>query len=142
LCRIFIPFLKYAFHLTISFHYWCTHLKLDNFPDFYRQNRGGSKLTRGSSQVNLSLIETETRVQAYLATPFLNFKIFLKVHIKFLHKLNFWHLRIYKHRFLLYMLWTVRLITQRSKSSRVFFLSFRLLDSGGLLPFTTLYTEL
>jgi hypothetical protein len=54
--------------------------------DFYRQNRGGSKLTRGSSQVNLTLRETETRVQAYFATPFLNFKIFLKVHIKFLHK--------------------------------------------------------
>jgi hypothetical protein len=35
-----------------------------------------------------------------------------------------------------------RLITQRSKSSRVFFLSFGLLDSGGLLSFTTLYTEL
>jgi hypothetical protein len=28
------------------------------------------------------LIETETRVRAYFATPFLNFKIFLKVHIK------------------------------------------------------------
>jgi hypothetical protein len=53
---------------------------------FYRQNRGGSKLTRGGSQVNLTLIETETRVQAYFDTPFLNFKIFLKVHIKFLHK--------------------------------------------------------
>jgi hypothetical protein len=52
----------------------------DIFPDFYCQNRGGSKLTRGSSQVNLTLIETETRVQAYFATPFLNFKIFLKVH--------------------------------------------------------------
>jgi hypothetical protein len=36
----------------------------------------------------------------------------------------------------------VRLLTQRSKSSRVFFLSFGLLDSGGLLPFTTQYTEL
>jgi hypothetical protein len=35
-------------------------------------------------QVNLTLIETETRVQAYFDTPFLNFKIFLKVHIKFL----------------------------------------------------------
>ena len=67
-------------------HYCCTHLKFDIFPDFYRQNRGGSKLTRGSSQVNLILIETETRVQAYFDTPFLNFKIFLKVHIKFLHK--------------------------------------------------------
>jgi hypothetical protein len=32
------------------------------------------------------LIETETRVQAYLDTPFLNFKIFLKVYIKFLNK--------------------------------------------------------
>ena len=62
---------------------------------FYRQNRGGSKLTRGSSQVNLTLIETETRVQAYFDTPFLNFKIFLKVHIKFLHKPIFWHLNIY-----------------------------------------------
>jgi hypothetical protein len=31
-------------------------------------------------QVNLTLIETETRVQAYFDTPFLNFKIFLKVH--------------------------------------------------------------
>ena len=62
------------------------HLKFDIPPDFYGQNRGGSKLTRGSSQVNLTLIETETRVQAYFATPFLNFKIFLKVHIKFLHK--------------------------------------------------------
>jgi hypothetical protein len=49
----------------ISFHYCCTHLKFDIFPDFYRQNRGGSKLTRGSSQVNLTLIETETRVQLY-----------------------------------------------------------------------------
>jgi hypothetical protein len=60
LCRILLPFLKYAFHLTITFHYCCTHLKFDIFPDFYRQNRGGSKLTRGSSQVNLTLIETET----------------------------------------------------------------------------------
>jgi hypothetical protein len=55
------------------------HLKFDIFPDFYRQNRGGSKLTRGSSQVNLTLIETETRVQGYFDTPFLNFKIFRKV---------------------------------------------------------------
>jgi hypothetical protein len=47
------------------------HLKFDIFPDFYRQNRGGSKLTRGSSQVNLTLIETETPVQAYFDTPFL-----------------------------------------------------------------------
>ena len=70
----------------ISFHYCCTHLKFDIFLDFYLQNRGGSKLTRGSSLVNLTLIETETRVQAYFATPFLNIKIFLKVHIKFLHK--------------------------------------------------------
>jgi hypothetical protein len=31
------------------------------------------KTTRGSSQVNVTLIETETRVQAYFATPFLNF---------------------------------------------------------------------
>ena len=66
-CRILLPFLKYAFHLTISFHYCSTQLKFDMF---YRQNRGGSKLTRGSSQVNLTLIETETRVQAYFATPF------------------------------------------------------------------------
>jgi hypothetical protein len=29
---------------------------------------------------------TVSRVLAYFATPFLNFKIFLKVHIKFLHK--------------------------------------------------------
>jgi hypothetical protein len=71
-----------------TFHYCCSHLKFDFFPDFSRQNRGGSKLTRGNSQVNLTLIETETRVQAYLDTPFLNFKIFLKVHIKFLHKKN------------------------------------------------------
>ena len=86
----FTTILKYAFHLTITFHYGCTHLKFDIFPDFYRQNRGGSKLTRGSSQVNVTLIETETRVQAYFATPFLNFKkIFLKVHIKFLHKTIF-----------------------------------------------------
>jgi hypothetical protein len=42
--------------ITITFHYCCTHLKFDIFPDFYRQNRGGSKLTRGSSQVNLTLI--------------------------------------------------------------------------------------
>jgi hypothetical protein len=34
--------------------------QFDIFPDFYRQNRGGNKLTRGSSQVNLTLIETET----------------------------------------------------------------------------------
>jgi hypothetical protein len=80
--RILLPFLKYAVHLTISFHYCCTHLKFDISPDFYRQNRGGSKLTRGSSQVNLTLIETETRVRTYFATPFINFKIFLKVHIK------------------------------------------------------------
>jgi hypothetical protein len=73
----------------------CTHLKFDIFPDFYSQNRGRSKLTRGSSQVNLTLIETETRVQAYFDTPFLNFKIFLKDHIKFLHKPIFWHLNIY-----------------------------------------------
>jgi hypothetical protein len=36
----------------------------------------------------LTLIETETRVQEYFDTPFLNFKIFLKVYIKFLHKPN------------------------------------------------------
>jgi hypothetical protein len=53
-----------------------THLKFDIFPDFYRQNRGGSKLTRGSSQVNLTLIETETRVQTYFDTPFLNLYCF------------------------------------------------------------------
>jgi hypothetical protein len=47
-----------------------------------------------------------------------------------------------KRLIVLHALWTVRLITQRSKSSRVFFLSFGLLDSGGPLPFTTLYTEL
>ena len=64
----------------------CVDISYYIFPDFYRQNRGGSKLTRGSSQVNLTLIETETRVQAYFDTPFLNFKMFLKVHIKFLHK--------------------------------------------------------
>jgi hypothetical protein len=44
-----LPFLKYAFHLAITFHYCCTHLKFDIFPDFFRQNRGGSKLTRGSN---------------------------------------------------------------------------------------------
>jgi hypothetical protein len=96
--KILLPFLKYAFHLTITFHYCCTHLKFDIFSDFYHQNRGGIKLTRGSSQVNLTLIETETRVQAYFDTPFLNFKIFLKVQIKFLNKPIFWHLNIYKHR--------------------------------------------
>jgi hypothetical protein len=37
------------------------------------------------------LIETETRVQAYFDTPFLNFKIFLKVHIKFLNIPIFLH---------------------------------------------------
>jgi hypothetical protein len=50
-------------------------LNLTFSPIFYRQNRGESKLTRGSSQGNLTLIETETRVQAYFATPFLNFKM-------------------------------------------------------------------
>jgi hypothetical protein len=79
LCRILLPFLKYAFHLNITFHYCCTHLKFDIFPNLNRQNRDGSKLTRGSSQVNLTLIETETRVQAYFATPFLNFKIFIYI---------------------------------------------------------------
>jgi hypothetical protein len=48
LSRILLPFLIYAFHLTIAFHYCCTHLKFDIFPDIYSQNRGGSKLTRGS----------------------------------------------------------------------------------------------
>jgi hypothetical protein len=37
-----------------------THLKFDIFSDIYRQNRGENKLTRGSSQVNLTLIETDT----------------------------------------------------------------------------------
>jgi hypothetical protein len=46
LCKILLPFLKYAFHLTITFHYCCTRLEFDIFPDFYRQNRGESKLTR------------------------------------------------------------------------------------------------
>ena len=96
LCKILLPFLKYAFHLTITFHYCCTRLKFDIFPDFYHQNRGGSKLTRGSNQVNLTL--TETCVQGYFNTPFLNLKTFLKVHIKLLHKPIFWHLNIYKHR--------------------------------------------
>jgi hypothetical protein len=35
------------------------------------------------------LIETETRVQAYFDIPFLNFKIFLKVHIQFFINLFF-----------------------------------------------------
>jgi hypothetical protein len=29
-------FLKYALHLTTAFHYCCTHLKFDIFPDLYR----------------------------------------------------------------------------------------------------------
>jgi hypothetical protein len=49
---------------------------------FYFSVRGGSKLTRGSSQVNLTLIETETRVQAYFDTPFLNYAPPISVTVK------------------------------------------------------------
>jgi hypothetical protein len=104
-CNLLINHLPFVFIINVKFK--CIFIYLFIVLKYKMSSTIFSKLTRGSSQVNLALIETETRVQAYFDTPFLNFKIFLKVHIKFLHKPIFWHITS----------------MQRSKSSRVFFLS-------------------